>query len=195
MGKRVIHECDLTKQEINEEETLFTLKLAKKGTRSNMTYELSGDAAEKLLAQLNGRNELGEDWHFAGSSEVVAHVGTIDGRPRRRTLEDLERETVEDDTSFVAEKKASLREAGVIDDDEDEREEVSADSPISKAMGATAGCGHINKGRIQTTMRSGKRLIYRKCANCGKDIPEKTSEAKQKYMSAKAPKGVNMGDL
>lgn len=187
MGKRVIHECDLTKQEIDEEDTLFTLKLAKKGTRSNMTYELSGSAAEKLLAQLNGRKELSEGWQFVSPGDMQPKPPGV--RSVRRTLEDLE-----DDSSFVAEKKASLKEQGVLNDEAPE--ERQQDGPVAKAMGAKKGdCRHINKGRIQTTMRNGKRFIYRKCTKCHQDIPEMTSEARQQYMGGEAPQGVNIRDL
>ena len=202
MAKRVIHECDLTKQEIDDEDTLFTLKLAKKGTRSNMTYELSGEAAEALLAQLNGRRELAEGWQFTSPGDMpVRPPGVRGGDSAPRTLGDLEAEEieapVEDDTRFVAEKKAALREQGVLGDDEEDEEprEEPTDGPVGKALGATKGCRHMNKGRIQTTMRGGKRLIYRKCADCRKDIPEMSSEARQSYMKGKAPKGVNIRDL
>lgn len=192
MAKRVIHECDLTKQEIDEDDVLFTLKLAKKGSRSNMTYELSSAAAEKLLAQLNGRDVLDKDWSFSNGDYAPA---TEDSAPsRRRTLEDLEADAVqeaEDDARFVTEKKAALREQGVLHDEEP-REEPT-DGPVGKALGATKGCRHMNKGRIQTTMRSGTRFIYRKCTDCRKDIPEMTSEVRQQYMNAKAPKGVGDG--
>lgn len=203
MAKRVIHECDLTKQEIDEDEVLFTLKLAKKGSRSNMTYELSSTAAEALLAQLNGRKELSENWQFVSPGDMAPTPPGVKGGGRR-TLEDLEAEAVqeadekiEDDSRFVAEKKAALREQGVLGDEEDEEpREEPTDGPVGKALGATTDkCRHMNKGRIQTTMRGGKRFIYRKCADCRKDIPEMTSEARQSYMKGKAPKGVNIRDL
>jgi hypothetical protein len=197
MAKRVIHECDLTKQEIDEDDVLFTLKLAKKGSRTNMTYELSSAAAEKLLAQLNGRDELEENWNFTSVQDFPVPPSD---RKQRRTLEDLEAEAeekIEDDSRFVAEKKAALREQGVLSDEEtEEPREEPTDGPVGKALGATTDqCRHMNKSRIQTTMRGGKRFIYRKCADCRKDIPEMTSEARQSYMKGKAPKGVNIRDL
>lgn len=208
MAKRTIIECDLTKAEIEDEETVFTLKIAKKGKRNPQTFELSAEAAEKLLAQLNGRNELPEDWTFSnpGALQYPPGVRGGEGRSsRRRTLADLEDEPdeqeprEEDDTRFVAEKKASLREAGVLGDEPEEGEspeERQSDGPVAKAMGAKkGGCRHMNKGRIQTTLRKGKRVAYRKCMDCRKDIPEMTAEARSQYMSGKAPKGVNIRDL
>lgn len=120
MAKRTIIECDLTKQEIENEETIFVLKIVKKGKRNYQTFELSAEAAEKLLAQLNGRNELPDNWTFSnpGTLQYPPGVRGGEGRSsRRRTLADLEDEPVEaelkeeDDTHYVAEKKASLREA------------------------------------------------------------------------------------
>jgi len=202
MAKRTIIECDLTKQEIGDDDTVFTLKVAKKGTRTNMTYELSSAAAEALLAQLNGRKELREGWQFSSPGDMpVRPPGVRDGTPRRRTLGDLDdegddEEEPEDDSRFVAEKKASLREAGVLDEESDETEERQQDGPVAKAVGANRDkCIHMNKGRVQVTMRGGKRYVYRKCADCREDIPEMTSEARQQYMSGKAPKGVRIRDL
>lgn len=201
MAKRTIIECDLTKHEIEDEDTVFTLKIAKKGKRNPQTFELSAEAAEKLLAQLNGRNELPQDWRFTAPGALNYPPGVRGGgeAPRRRTLADLENEPVEsepreeDDTNFVAKKKASLREEGVLGEEPEERE---LDGPVAKAMGAKkGGCLHMNKGRIQTTLRDGKRVVYRKCMDCRKDIPAKTVEERDQFMNGKAPKGVNVRDL
>jgi len=190
MAKRVIHECDLSKQEISEDDTIFTLKLTKKGTRSNMTYELSSASAEKLLAQLNSRNELDDNWSFEAEVQEVFQPQ----RPKR-TLGDLEDEVFEEpeesDAGFVAEKKAELREAGVIE----EERELSSDTPVSKALGAVDGCTHINKSRIKITMRGKKRFAYRNCIECGKEIEEASAEGKKSYMTAKAPKGTNVRSI
>lgn len=195
MAKRIVHECDLSKQEIGEDETLYTLKLAKKGTKSNMTYELSASAAEKLLAQLNGRKELAEGWDFVAP-------GTMAPRPpgvRGRTLGDLEASPEsQDDSSFVAEKKAALREAGVIEAEDDvQKRELPTDTAVGRALGSDAGngCRHINKSRIKTTLRDNERFIYRTCMECRKEIPEITSDARKEYMGGKAPKGVRIRDL
>ena len=202
MAKRTIIECDLTKQEIEDEETVFTLKIAKKGKRNYQTFELSAEAAEKLLSQLNGRNELTEDWQFSkpgglhyppGVRSAEVYNQPEGSPPEKRTLGDLD---VADDSSFVAEKKASLREAGVLGDEDDESPRESQDGPVAKAMGgASNGCRHINKGRVQVTMRDGKRFVYRKCNECRQDIPEKSADEKRDYMSGKAPDGVRIRDL
>lgn len=62
-------------------------------------------------------------------------------------------------------------------------------------MGAKSGCRHINRGRIQTTLRQGKRFIYRKCKDCQKDVPEKTTDQKKQYMSGDVPKDINIRSL
>ncbi|MCV0439811.1 MAG: hypothetical protein K5880_14380 [Hydrogenophaga sp.] len=171
-----------------------------------MTYELSAEAAEALLAQLNGRKELAEGWQFVSPGDMQPKPpGVRGGSERRRTLEDLEAEAGEeeeepaDDASFVAEKKASLREQGVLGDEDSDEEASPREStggPVEKALGGSGNrCSHMNKGRIQTTMRGKKRLIYRRCNDCRKDIPEITSEARQQYMSGKTPQGVNIRDL
>lgn len=208
MAKRVIHECDLTKREFDpEDDQVFTLSIAKKGRKAPMKYELSAAAAEQLLAQLNGRKELREGWSFYSPGDMTPHPPGVRGgeSPRRRTLGDLEEEVpqeadepFEDDAKFVTAKKASLREEGVLGDDPEEEtpRELPQDGPVGKAMGASTGsCSHMNKGRVQITMRGGKRYVYRKCVDCRKEFPEMSSEARQQYMSGKPPKGVRIRDL
>ncbi|MCI0559952.1 MAG: hypothetical protein MN733_15785, partial [Nitrososphaera sp.] len=123
MAKRVIQECDLTKQEYDPEETV-TLVIKKKGKQSGRTYELSPSAAAKLEQQLVAGKEsiLPDDWQFGGTSRRASAETSSDSR-RRRTLGDLEAEDEQDDTKFVAKKKAELREAGVIKPEEEQREE------------------------------------------------------------------------
>ena len=119
------------------------------------------------------------------------------GRPGRgRTLEDMEEEEPEDDSRAVAEKKRELREAGVIGDESPR--EVPTDGPVGEVLGAPKSkcpTRHMNKGRIQTTMRDGSRFIYRVCSDCQKRIPEKTAGDKQAYRNQKTPKGVQVRDL
>lgn len=189
MARRIIHECDLTKQEFNpDEDQVFILRIAKKGKRDPMKYELSAAAAEKLLAQLNGSVGLPEDWSFArpiAASPQREHV----------TLGDLE-DDPDSDARFVSEKKAQLREAGIIE------EESSREMPEETITGNTFGMSkskcptrHMNKGRIQTTMRDGHRFIYRVCSDCRQRIPEKTADDKKSYRNQKTPKGVNVRDI
>ena len=108
-----------------------------------------------------------------------------------RTLEDLENEP-EDDTKYVAAKKRELREEGIINDEPREEAEV----PVMN-LDTTSNCPtkHMNKGRIQTTMKNGSRYIYRLCTDCNKRIPEKTAGAKKLYRNQKPGKGVNVREL
>jgi len=176
MGKRLIVECDLTKQEYNPEETV-TLTFKKDGKKSGRTYELSAKAAEKLEQQLVAGPEakLPSDWTFGGSPE----------RKKAVTLETLE-DSIEDDSEFVAAKKMELRDIGIISDEARE----TVENPI--LFEETDGCRHINKSRIQTTLKNKKRFIYQTCRDCGKKIEAKTMEEKTSYMNSKLPPDVNM---
>lgn len=195
MAKRVIQECDLTKQEYDPDETV-TLVFKKKG-KSGRTYELSSSAATKLEQQLVAGKEaiLPEDWQFSGVSRRAATATNSDGR-RRRTLEDLETEEGQDDTKFVSKKKAELKEAGVI---KDEERQEPAEQVISEALEAPKsknnGCRHLNKGRIQTTLKGGKRFIYRKCVDCRTNVPEMTTETREAFMNGKTDPDVRARDL
>ena len=187
MAKRIIHECDLTKQEFNpDEDTVFTLSIVKKGRKSPMKFEVCASAAEKLLAQLNGKGELPEDWSFARNV------------PSRRAVvsEELDigsnmDDGIDDDSNFVARKKAELREEGIIGNEEEERELEGG--AISQALGAKQeNCVHMNKSGIKVTSDHKK---YRTCNACGKAIPEQSSGDRTAYLSATPPKGVNIRDL
>jgi len=194
MGKRIIHECDLTKQEFNpDEDQIFTLSIAKKGRKAPMKYELSASAAERLLAQLNGSKELDADWRFAREEPDAMPE---EGSTGPRTLGDLEyeQEESEDDSHFVASKKAELREAGILEGEREEPEE----STIGKALGAAQvnnGCAHLNKGPIQTTLKNKKRFIFRVCRECRQQIPEMTAAEREQYLRGKTPEGVHQRDL
>jgi hypothetical protein len=188
MAKRVIQECDLTKQEYDPDETVV-ITIKKKGKRQGRSYDLSPDAASKLEQQLVAGNEatLPEGWGFASAQPTQKN--------KRRTLEDLENEDEdeEDDSGFVANKKAELRDQGVIGDDDEEREPNTA---LGQALGASGQkCRHINKSRIQTAMRKGKRYAYRTCNDCHKTIEEMTAENRRQYMTGKPPKGVKIKDI
>jgi len=199
MAKRTIQECDLTKQEYDPDTTV-SITIKAKGKSRGRSYDLSPEAASKLERQLVSGDPLPEGWDFTASVKDESRSSSR-GRSSQ-TLGDLDDDpdaVLESDAQFVAEKKASLREHGVLGDDDSEEEEPrepSGDSPVGRALGATGDkCRHMNKGRIQTTMRGGKRFIYRKCTECRKDIPEQTSDAKEQYMSGRAPKGVRIRDL
>lgn len=191
MSKRTIHECDLTKLEFDPtEEKVFMLSIAVKGRKAPMKYELSSSAAERLLAQLNGSETLSANWSFGDHKAPVARETTRESS--KKTLGDLENEDpIEDDSHFVAEKKKELRAKGVIDA-ETPREQP--DSGLYQQPASSNGCSHLNKGRIQTTMRDKKRYIYRQCNGCGREIEEAKASAKKSYMSGNLPAGVNLKD-
>jgi len=195
MAKRVIQECDLTKQEYDPEETVI-ITIKKKGKTKGRSYDLSPEAAAKLEQQLvaDSGAELDEGWHFANG---LAENQPVDLSPRQpdkapvstgTTFEEVAAAT---DEKMIAEKRASLKEAGV---DEDDREEENPEP--ERALGSVDGngCKHLNKGRIQTTLRKGKRHAYRVCRDCGAQIPEMTKAEKQDYMSGKLPADVNLKD-
>lgn len=188
MGKRVIIECDLTKQEYDPDGTV-TLVFKRAGKKAGRTYELSPDAAAKLEQQLVAGPKLPSNWIFAGFAEPESAPRA---RPKR-TLEDLENEP-EDDSSFVAAKKAELKEAGVIQ--ETPREEPT-EIVVSEALGAPKGskCSHLNKGRVQTTLKGGKRFAFRTCKECRAKIPMATVEEKEAFMNGKLDSDVRMRDL
>jgi RNA polymerase-binding transcription factor DksA len=169
--------CDLTKLEYDPEETVV-ITIKKKGKSKGRSYDLSPEAASKLEQQLvaGAEAQLTENWSFLRDA-----VTTSLEKTKGQTLEDLE----DEESQFIAEKRASLREEGVS---EEERRQPNA--PASKCP-----TRHMNKGRIQTTIRDGKRFAYRKCNDCNADIPEQTAEQRKNYMSGKAPQGVNIRDL
>jgi len=188
MAKRVIQECDLTKQEYDPEETVI-ITIKKKGKAKGRSYDLSPDAAARLEQQLVAGNDAALESYWSFSSHTKKATG-------RRTLEDLEEEEPEGDARVVAEKKRELREAGVLEDESPR--EVPTDGPVGKVLGVPKSkcpTRHMNKGRIQTTMRDGRRYAYRVCPDCQTRIPEKTADDKLAYRNQKIPKGVNVRDL
>jgi hypothetical protein len=137
-----------------------------------MKYEISSQAAEKLLAQLNGNHKLENNWSFSESQP----------QRTRQTLEDFDDD--QDDASFVANKIADLKEQNVIPEESERQTEA-----------VNTSCRHINKGRIQISMRDGKRFVYRQCNNCSATVEEMTAEARKSYMNGKAPQDIRIKDL
>ena len=90
MAKRIIQECDLTKQEYDPDETV-TLVFKKKGKTNGRTYELSSSAATKLEQQLVAGKEaaLEEGWGFTKNNSRTPR--SMEETPVR-TLGDLENE-------------------------------------------------------------------------------------------------------
>lgn len=183
MAKRTIHECDLTKQEFDpDQEKVFTISVAKKGQKGPMKYEICAAAAEKLLAQLNSSEQLDENWSFSSKPKQVS-------RGRSTTFEDLEQDTEDDsqdDTKFVARKRAELVEAGIVETEPRKAKAKTKDG---------VRCTHLNKGRIETTLKNKKRFAFRACRECGEKIEEQTASDRKSYMGGKPPAGVKLRDL
>lgn len=159
MAKRVIQECDLTKQEYDPDETV-TIVIKKKGKSTGRTYELSPTAAAKLEQQLVAGKEaiLGDDWSFSSQSCDNNSKST-----KKITLADLEHEVQEEEQPEVQQESFYTEE--------------SLDSRIEQKKQEL--CTHLNKGRIQTTFKDGKRFVYRLCTGCHKRIEEKTASEKR----------------
>jgi len=187
MAKRVVQECDLTKQEYDPEDTV-TITFKKAGKAKGRSYDLSPEAAAKLEQQLVGGNELPATWGFGS----VAKVEHTEVQRARTTLADLENDPL-DDTELIASKKAQFAELGGLDKN---REEPT--SPvIAPSLGQSVAndkCLHMNKGPIQTTIRDKKRHAYRTCRECRKEVPVKSKSDNESYMNASLPSDVNMRD-
>lgn len=174
MAKRIVQECDLTKQEYDPEETV-TLVIKRTGKKQGRTYELSAAAATKLEQQLISNNKLPDNWSFIGKDKETP--------PEKRTLADLDV-----DAEFVAAKKKEMKSEGVETKPHEEQTATIAELAVDDS-----GCMHLNKGPIQATMIQGKRKIYRACRDCRTRIPEKTVEEKSTFFGAKAPADTREG--
>lgn len=161
MAKRIIVECDLSKNEYDPEETV-TIIIKRKDKSKGRSYDLSPESAMTLETQLVAGPQLDKNWRFVSVLKDNEYSG--------KTLADLDKENT-GDAYVIAEKKAELKEAGIIDD-------VVVEN-------STSSCSHLNKGRIQTTLRNNKRFVFRICKQCGNRIQELTAEDKTNYMKAK----------
>ena len=195
MARRVVQECDLTKQEYDPAETV-TVVIKRSGKKTGRTYELSAAAAAKLEQQLVSGEKLPEGWGFGGGTRQGRSEAANEGSGRR-TLADLDTDNNSDDTergddaTFVAAKKREMVEEGV---DTEPREKSEDQATILPGMGGDgSGCMHINKSPIQTTMKNGKRHIYRTCRDCRKRISERTVEERAAFLGAKAPSDTREG--
>jgi len=181
MAKRVVQECDLTKQEYDPAETV-TLIIKKGGKKTGRTYELSQKAAEKLEQQLVSGNKLDSDWTFKALEKDPTPLKS-DGA---KTLADLD-----DDSTFVAEKKQQMQEEGIDMEPRVLEEDQQTILPLNTG---DRSCLHMNKGRVQTTLKNGKRHFYRICRECRGHISENKVEDREEYLNAKPPADVRVGN-
>lgn len=181
MARRVIQECDLTKQEYDPDETV-TISIKKKGKSKARTYDLSPSAAAKLEQQLVAGPDasLAEGWSFF-SLLPMPKTHRIDGD----TFVGASNEDgIEDDTAFVVKKKSELREEGIIGSEAEERDLNGG--AVSKAMGVTRrNCSHMNKSGIKVTSDHKK---YRTCRDCGKALIVQSTKERTAYLTDKLPK-------
>jgi len=182
MAKRVIQECDLTKQEYDPDETV-TIVIKKKGKSTGRTYELSPTAAAKLEQQLvAGKEAILEDgWGFSSQSYDNNSKST-----KKITLADLEHEIQEEEQPEVQQESFYTEES--LDSRIEQKKQELHNSQEATTNLVTTGettnndlkkCIHLNKGRIQTTFKDGKRFVYRLCTGCHKRIEEKTASEKR----------------
>jgi hypothetical protein len=191
MAKRTIIECDLTKQEYDPDETV-TITFKQKNKARARSYDLSPEAAAKLEQQLVGGPKLTGEWGF------FAQPAASQGRGSRpaRTVGDLDTDAVSAERT-IADKKAELREAGVIPANVENKPQEAEVSEVTEIVGGKKDCLHMNKGRIQTTLRDGKRFIFRLCTECRARIPEMPLATKAAYLDGKVNKAddVNIREL
>lgn len=171
MARRQIVECDLTKQETNED-SLVTITIKVNGKKSR-SYDLSPESAAKLEQQLVAGPKLDHDWNF---NSIHDNTSILKSNGAPKTLGDLD----DGDSTIVASKKAELKEAGVL-----REQSESTVSEVTTIEGGDKDCRHLNKGRIQTTLRNGKRFIFRPCKDCHARMPEMTRADKDAYTEGK----------
>ena len=192
MAKRTIQECDLTKQEYDPDETVI-ITIKKKGKSKGRSYDLSPDAAAKLEMQLVAGSdaELDSNWTFSPASQEETYTYTEFGeKPVEKTRAELENITyddIDDDSRFVAAKKAELKEEGIINT---EPREV-----VNSVFKGNGNCSHPNRGRVQMTMRGEERYAYTICKDCRAQLPYKKKSDQENYASAKLPADVRMKDI
>jgi len=186
MAKRQIIVCDLTKQE-TEEDSLVTIIIKIDGKKSR-SYDLSPEAAAKLEQQLVGGPKLTEEWGFYAAQPQAGR-----GPRPARTVGDLDTDAVSAERT-IADKKAELREAGVIPADAENTPQVSE---VTEIVGGKKDCLHMNKGRIQTTLRDGKRFIFRLCTECRARIPEMSKASRDAFIGGQLNKAddINIREL
>lgn len=180
MAKRIVQECDLTKQEYDPEETV-TITFKHKGKTRGRAYDLSPAAAAKLEQQLVGGNKLPENWGFVPSSSPV-RINLVD--------------TEDTEGQYIDAKKAELRSAGVITEQTETKIPEAEVSEVTEVIGGRADCNHINKGRIQTTLRDGKRFIFRLCTECRGKVPETPKATRAAYLNGQVKdEDINIREL
>ena len=168
MGKRQLVYCDLCKVETDD---LHLLSLKKSGKKNTNKFEVCEDCTDKLQKQLVA-GENAQEWSFATVRVVaetkpeIIYTDTEDDENNMRRLKDQER----------------LETLSSMDID-----------PVEMETPPDSGdCVHMNKGRVNLTMRNGKKFAYRICKQCRQQIPEHNLGSKDKYRNQKLEKDINL---
>ncbi len=186
MGKKSIIFCDLTKQEILEGDEIVSITIKRQDKKSGRTYELSSEAAATLEQQLVAGKELQlqNNWFFSDKTSVILDT--------TKPVVISKLGDLDDDEKFVAQKRRELTESGRLT----EEVELPSKPVISSVMDHNNdSCKHINKGRVETTLREGKRFAYQKCSACNKKIEVMSAESRKAYMNGKLPADINVRSI
>jgi hypothetical protein len=199
MGRRVVHECDLSKLEYDPEDTVkITIKRKNKTSKS---YEISVDTADKLETQLSPAGEpLESDWSFTAMNVLPAEESLaptpVENMPspaeRRKALEEADPDG--DDDKLAGKIKRQHKDR--IKEEKDKPKKASGSSQITvnrQIQGGDPDCSHMNRTRPQMTItEDDKRYAYTNCLDCGAEIPIKTHAERARLNNMKAPAGTRV---
>lgn len=181
MSKKSIIICDLSKQEISDEDAMVTITIKAVGKKVGRSYDLSAESAAKLEQQLVGTNKLSNNWGFtsraSGKNDSRGEAGSKVSAEEPEII-DIDNEIPQDEV-FIAEKKSQR---------EHNPPTVSPQPPssdFSKTLGDGTDCLHMNKGRLKLTIRDKERYAYKICKDCKRQIPEKSLDEKSKFLNTK----------
>jgi hypothetical protein len=195
MAKRTIHECDLTKQEMDPEDS-FVLVLKKRGKRTKGSeFEISASSAELLLQQLNSNYRLPQGWSFATIKRPVnippdslEDIEVEDLQPLQTAPEvraDLQREPTDEELAGEPERWEVARA-----ENRDTSHTISGPETVAPEGDE---CIHMNKGRVHLGMKGGRRDAYRLCKDCGAKVPELRQQTRSRLTNVSAPDGTRVG--
>ena len=175
--KKTVNLCDLCKEDFDESSS-SKIVIKKGDKKDNHKFDICPSCIEKLETQLVSNQKLSQKWNFVNT---VLELEIPERSIRRQNLESLDN----DDLLINEKEEARIEALKEVPEIRDRITHSDNIVPFDKT-----NCSHVNKSRemLGTIVKSDgskKKGFYRRCTNCGEQLPCPTMEEKANYMNAK----------
>lgn len=183
MAKRVVIDCDLCKNSVDEQSEMTKISFKRAGKNTKTAFEICSYCDQKLQQQLiaNHVEVLKPDWQFTVSNTIKLPI----------KQEEAKEEDLPDNGDFIFPEEIETESLNLpVDDKPLQQEERTRllDTPV-RNLAAEGKCYHPNKtpAKFGRFKKNGKTIdgMYRTCIDCNKSLPLMTGKEQKAFLAAK----------